>query len=143
MPLEACPDCGNQVSTLAESCPHCGRPTKPAKPEGYLEDEYELPHRKPATQSITPEFLTILGVLLFLGGVAAAVYYYGYFDTTVASPSVEVFGQTIGGSRVHNIGLMQERQLGLGISIVAALLGLVALIFAQRGKGNGAPKFDS
>jgi rRNA maturation protein Nop10 len=136
MPLEACPDCGNQVSTLAESCPHCGRPTKPAKPERDLEDEYDLPRRKPATQTITPEFLTILGVLLFLGGIAAAVYYYGYFDTTVASPSVEVFGQTIGGGRVHNIGLMQERQLGLGISIVATLVGLVALIFAQRGKVN-------
>ena len=138
MPLEACPDCGNQVSTLAQSCPHCGRPTKPAELERGLEAEYDLPRRKPATPAITPEFLTILGVLLFLGGIAAAVYYYGYFDTTVASPSVELFGQTIGGSRVYNIGLMQERQLGLGISIVAALVGLVALIFAQRGKANRA-----
>jgi hypothetical protein len=70
------------------------------------------------------------------------VYYYGYFDTTVASPSVELFGQTIGGSRVHNIGLMQERQLGLGISIVAVLVGLVALIFAQRGKASRAGHND-
>ena len=138
MPLEACPDCGNQVSTLAQSCPHCGRPTRPAEPECGIEDEYDLPRGKPATPAITPEFLTILGVLLFLGGIAAAVYYYGYFDTTVASQSIELFGQTIGGNRVHNIGLMQERQLGLGVSIVAALVGLVALIFAQRGKANRA-----
>ena len=27
MPVIACPDCGNDVSTLAPACPHCGRPS--------------------------------------------------------------------------------------------------------------------
>ncbi|HYO77847.1 MAG TPA: PH domain-containing protein [Thermoanaerobaculia bacterium] len=27
MPVIACPDCGRDVSTLAPSCPHCGRPS--------------------------------------------------------------------------------------------------------------------
>ena len=27
MPVVACPDCGKDVSTLAPSCPHCGRPS--------------------------------------------------------------------------------------------------------------------
>jgi transposase-like protein len=26
MPLTTCPDCNNQISDSAESCPHCGRP---------------------------------------------------------------------------------------------------------------------
>ncbi|MEQ8787348.1 MAG: hypothetical protein RIC55_13665 [Pirellulaceae bacterium] len=26
--LTICPDCGQAISRLAESCPHCGRPTK-------------------------------------------------------------------------------------------------------------------
>ncbi|HEX7138575.1 MAG TPA: zinc ribbon domain-containing protein, partial [Vicinamibacterales bacterium] len=26
MPVLACPDCGHDVSTLAPTCPHCGRP---------------------------------------------------------------------------------------------------------------------
>jgi predicted amidophosphoribosyltransferase len=26
--LIACPDCDKQVSRIAESCPHCGRPLK-------------------------------------------------------------------------------------------------------------------
>ena len=26
MPTVKCPDCGGQVSTRAEVCPHCGRP---------------------------------------------------------------------------------------------------------------------
>jgi hypothetical protein len=27
MPLKPCRDCKQQISTEAESCPHCGRPT--------------------------------------------------------------------------------------------------------------------
>jgi len=30
MPVIACPDCGRDVSTLAPSCPHCGRPSPAA-----------------------------------------------------------------------------------------------------------------
>ncbi|HUP46683.1 MAG TPA: hypothetical protein VM779_14345, partial [Thermoanaerobaculia bacterium] len=30
MPVIACPDCGRDVSTLASSCPHCGRPSPAA-----------------------------------------------------------------------------------------------------------------
>lgn len=26
MPVSPCPDCGKEVSTLAQACPHCGRP---------------------------------------------------------------------------------------------------------------------
>jgi len=27
--LAPCPDCGRQISRLAETCPHCGRPLSP------------------------------------------------------------------------------------------------------------------
>ena len=30
MPVIACPDCGRDVSTLAPTCPHCGRPSPAA-----------------------------------------------------------------------------------------------------------------
>lgn len=28
MPLISCPECGQQISTSAETCPHCGYPMK-------------------------------------------------------------------------------------------------------------------
>ena len=28
MPLIECPDCGQQISSLAPACPHCGRPAE-------------------------------------------------------------------------------------------------------------------
>jgi hypothetical protein len=30
MPTKPCPDCGREVSTIAQSCPQCGRPLKPS-----------------------------------------------------------------------------------------------------------------
>jgi hypothetical protein len=32
MPTIPCPDCQKQVSTLAQTCPHCGRPMRDAPP---------------------------------------------------------------------------------------------------------------
>lgn len=44
MPLFSCPDCHGQVSTLADVCPHCGRPVRVAENSAEtgrsLEEEY-------------------------------------------------------------------------------------------------------
>jgi hypothetical protein len=117
MPLIECRDCGKTFSDLAEACPNCGRPHRVAA-------------LQPKRQS--SPLLKVLGVLLFLGGLYAAVHYYAFFDTTVPVPVTQVFGQTIGGGRVHNIGLLQERQNGLIISTLITLSGLVLVASADR-----------
>lgn len=33
MSLIKCPDCGKEVSTFAETCPHCGYPLKSKQPQ--------------------------------------------------------------------------------------------------------------
>ena len=121
MPLMTCSDCKKEHSDSAPACPHCGRPNRQA------------PAPAPA---VTPEFLRPLGLLLFLGGIAGLGYFMVSFDTSVAVPSVEVLGQHIGGGRVHNIGLMQERQNGLWLSAAASALGLLALFAANRGRSS-------
>lgn len=127
MPLLECPDCGRMVSDQAEACPNCGRPiavkTGPQSQIGVSTSEPK-PQGSP--------LLKFVGALLFLGGVAFAVYYFAYFDTSVAVPTTEIFGQTIGGGRVHNVGLMQQRQNGLIFSSVAALAGLLLVLMADR-----------
>lgn len=47
MPLVSCPDCGDQVSTLALACPHCGRPMATpleaaAKSNRSFDEEYDI-----------------------------------------------------------------------------------------------------
>lgn len=46
-------------------------------------------------------------------------------DTSVAVPTQEFMGQTIGGGRVNNIGLMQDRQNLLMIGGVGFIGGLI------------------
>lgn len=122
MPLLECPDCGKMVSDQAEACPNCGRPvTANVRPQNQA--DVSTFESKPQDSPL----LKFVGAFLFLGGVAFAVYYLAYFDTSVAVPATEILGQTIGGGRVNNIGLMQDRQNGLIFSSVAALAGFWSL----------------
>jgi hypothetical protein len=72
-----------------------------------------------------------IGTLLLVGGLVFAIYYWLFYDTTVTVPSTTLFGERIGGGRVHNIGLMQNRQNGLIISAAVAFAGLFCVLFAR------------
>ena len=54
-----------------------------------------------------------------------------FFDTSVEVPTTTVFGQTIGGGRVNNLGLMSDRSNGIIIGIGAAIFGLILSIVAK------------
>ncbi len=66
-----------------------------------------------------------LGALLLLGGILGAAYYFFAFDTTVATGGDPILGQSSGGNRVHNIGLLVQRQNGLILSIAAVVVGAI------------------
>ncbi len=75
MPLQTCPDCGNQVSTQAISCPKCGRPIAPTAPSA--------PRWPPGPVEVKfaedpPVDLSWLGpvVALFFVGLAVALVLY-------------------------------------------------------------------
>jgi len=52
MPLQTCPDCEGKVSSLAPSCPHCGRPAPfAAVEEDVREDESPSP---PPIEEVSP-----------------------------------------------------------------------------------------
>jgi 4-amino-4-deoxy-L-arabinose transferase-like glycosyltransferase len=127
MPLLECPDCGKMVSDQAEACPNCGRPVAAAARPQIQATVATLEPRPQGSP-----LLKFVGALLFLGGVAFEIYYLAYFDTSVAVPTTEILGQTIGGGRVNNLGLMQDRQNGLMFSSVAALAGLLLVFMADR-----------
>jgi hypothetical protein len=67
--------------------------------------------------------LGVLGFLACLGGVAAMMYYWLFFDTTVIA----------GGLAVNNIGLMQDRQSGIIVGVAFAVIGLACVALAQYG----------
>lgn len=65
----------------------------------------------------------ILGSVFLLGGIIGLLWYFAGFDVTVPVPTSEFFGHTIGGGRVVNLGLMNERTNGMLFSTAVAIFG--------------------
>jgi hypothetical protein len=121
-----------------EECPRChgqGIATPPAvvppQPAPQSTPVAPPPVSTPASQikfadAAAYERLCGLCGIGFLGGLAIAIYFFFFFDTSVAVPSVSFMGEEFGGGRVNNIGLMAQRQngilFGFGTSIVSAIV---------------------
>jgi hypothetical protein len=81
-------------------------------------------------------FRSILPGLLIVGGLVCGVYFLMFFDTSVQVPQQEIMGQTIGGERVNNLGLMQDRQNGIYLGFGALAVGLAFEFFGNRRKSK-------
>ncbi len=74
-----------------------------------------------------------VGLFIMLGGIAAAIYFFAYFDVSVTTEPVVIMGQSYGGGQhVNNLGLIADRQNGLMIGIGAAVIGLLLALFGGR-----------
>ncbi|MCX7826817.1 MAG: hypothetical protein N2689_14850, partial [Verrucomicrobiae bacterium] len=117
-------------SITADSGLLWGELTEPV-PVTVLLNQPRFAQPKASAGSGGTQALTFLGVIMFVGGMIGLIYYWQFFDTSVSVPIERFFGQTFGGGRVHNIGLMQERQSGMIISGIAAALGFICVLLGQ------------
>lgn len=72
----------------------------------------------------------IIGAFLLLAGAAACLYYFT-LDVTVAVPRVEFLGTQMGGGRVANLSLMNERQSGLTLGVGGMIVGTLLLLIGE------------
>jgi hypothetical protein len=100
--LQECPDCSASVSNQAASCPKCGCPFQDEKERGSF-----------------PVLLVVFGAIILFASLGGLVCYF-QMDTTVGNLFV---------GRVHNIGLLSERQNGIILTAIGAAVGLAVLLF--------------
>jgi len=121
-----CPECGEKYHVKFDgreySCRQCGKSFRVPK------DNFE--HTEKKKESIFTKQIdgrAVLGPLLLLLGGIGVLYFMLYFDVSVEVPSQIILGQEIGGGRVNNIGLMQDKQNGIIISGLVFVVGLIVM----------------
>jgi hypothetical protein len=127
MPLIACPDCTREISDAAPSCIHCGRPMVPRTQESPVPPP-------PAEVLQGGETARGFGWAVSAVGVVWLIIALS-MDTTV----------TTGAYDVHNVGLMNDKQIHVIAAIATVLAGLmlVGIGYAQRRPGSPPVKTAS
>lgn len=111
MPLTTCPDCQREISTLAPSCPHCGRPTAAALTQTPTTPP--LPQHEETLWRGTPAWALLAG---HIAGIAL---------TLIVVPLITYFAA----KRALDLE-SGERIISTGWLITAAIVIIQVIVFA-------------
>lgn len=76
------------------------------------------------------------GAVTVLVSLIGLTYFQAVFETTAVSPKQTIGGTTIGGDRVHNIGLMQVQQNAVITSCTGVIAGVLMVLLGDKPPDN-------
>lgn len=85
--------------------------------------------------------LANISKILIAGGLVCTGYFFFLFDTSVPVPTMSIGGNTVGGGKVNNIGLLSQKQNGINLGMGVAILG--AILLATSSNKNDAKAEES
>lgn len=90
-------------------------------------NQSERTSSKPTKRKGGISFLEFGCFVISVISLCVLVYYWLFFDTSVAVPGLEAYGV----SRVNNLGLMQQQQNGIIVSGIFAALGIAGMVISR------------
>ena len=104
------------------------KPSVQSAPLPNAPDRSKISEKIATSRSSSGRALVIIGLII-------AGYFYFLFDTSVQVESHYISGYgTIGGGRVNNLGLMQDRTLGCGAGLAIAIVGAIMIASDKQKK---------
>lgn len=128
-------------ASAATIAPSAVAPQTPPQ-TGALIHSSSSPTRPAASDTRTPgqQAASIIGLLLVICGLGAAIYFFALFDTSVPVQPVDLGnGTSIGGGRVNNLGLMSDRQNGIIVGFGMAVVGGVLMVIGRKRSPTSLP----
>ena len=74
MPLIECPECKKQISSLADSCPHCGYSVEAAQAKNGGVTTIEKTSKQWKSAKLLGVALTIIGIIMAMNGSSVGTY---------------------------------------------------------------------
>lgn len=144
MALIACPDCGNQVSDAAPTCPRCGRPIAvTATPPAAAPAPAAAPPKKKGTSWGCMALLVVGGLFLFLASFLSDVKQTDSPRQQAAAPAAAPRGVTMAQYNQLSDGMSYEQ----AVKILGSkgqemsrnnLAGITTVMYMWEGRSAGA-----
>lgn len=125
--MKKCPKCQYPNPDSLAHCHQCKADLAPPEVPGP-EPEATI---QPSIAKSQPRAKTRPGDILIAAGIVIGSYFLAIYDTSVSVPG----GAVLGIDRVNNLGLMQNREIGIIVAVLIIAIG-VAMRIAEGFKQN-------